>query len=180
MLNRASTPARTLSQSVLPVTSLRSVPGAGVGHASLGLFFVPCTRKVQVRSTPARLCLRAHACAFQAPTHAKQFACSPGTFASLRFALCPGRDLNPHACALNFKSSVYTNSTTRAYDSYEGAVCVCGQNGETVLTSPFPYAFPYVFVEAQAGIEPANSGFADRRVSHFTTGPSGYRISLIE
>ncbi len=29
--------------------------------------------------------------------------------------------------------------------------------------------------EAQAGIEPANSGFADRRVSHFTTGP----LSLI-
>ncbi len=35
MLNRVSIPARTLSQSVLPVTSLRSVPGAGIEPAWL-------------------------------------------------------------------------------------------------------------------------------------------------
>jgi hypothetical protein len=28
-----------------------------------------------------------------------------------------------------------------------------------------------LYFEAQAGVEPANNGFADRCVNHFTTGP---------
>jgi hypothetical protein len=33
-----------------------------------------------------------------------------------------------------------------------------------------------VFLEHRAGIEPANTGFADQRVSHFATGALGSRV----
>ena len=62
-------------------------------------------------------------------------------------AVCPGRDLNPHAIeiARDFKSLVSTDSTTWA---------------GRVLGIPS---------ESWAGVEPAHVGFANRCVNHFAT-----------